>query len=161
VNTETEFLQRYLDGELSSEEAERFRARLAESSELRDKLEQLKRVGCLVRRWANAAEERAGDLLTPTLERVQAAERRRARSSKLGYALLALLALSLPLSRHLQQQPPSAPASSTEPASAAIERVEATTQDARVFTLGGSTTPIVWLTDDDQADDSATDQGPG
>jgi len=161
VNTETELLLRYLDGELSREEAERFRARLVESPELRGKLEELKRVGCLVRRWANAAEERAGDLLTPTLERVRAAERRRSRTSKAGYALLTLLALSLPLSRHWQRPHQVGPASSSGPASAAIERVEATTQDARVFTLGGSTTPVVWLTDDEPADDSAPEQGPG
>jgi anti-sigma factor RsiW len=162
VKSDSELLQRYLDGELPAREAEKFRARLAESAELRAKLEELRRVGSLVRRWASAAEQRAGDLLTPTLERVHAAERRRARYSKAGYALLACAALLLPWSRHASQyQPDGAGRSSAAPASAAIERVEATAQEARVFTLGGSNTPVVWLTDDEQAEDAAADQDPG
>lgn len=73
MTAETELLLRFLDGELSGAEAERFRARLARSPELSRRLREMRRVGALLRFWAEDAQSRAGELLEPTLQRVRRA----------------------------------------------------------------------------------------
>ncbi len=162
VNPETKRLLRYLDREMSRDEAEQFRARLAESPALRQKLQEMQRVGALVRRWANATEARAGELVEPTLLRVRESERKRRRQNTLGYALAAFLLVALPWSRRAPELIGSVgPSAVTLPAGAAIERVEAVDQQAQVFVLGSSTTPVVWLADDATDDDAAQQQGPG
>ena len=162
MNLDSKQLLRYLDGEMSAAEAEQFRARLAESPALRQKLLEMQRVGAMVRAWADAAEKRAGALVEPTLERVRAAERRRARHTALSYALAAVLVVALPWSRRApefaQHLTPERPAAST---AAAIERLDAVDKNAQVFVLGGSSTPVVWLADESQDDDDAPEQGPG
>jgi anti-sigma factor RsiW len=87
VNAETKRLLRYLDHEMSADEAEAFRVRLAESLELRRQLDEMRAIGSLVRGWAASAEARAAELVEPTLVRVQEAERKRARQTTLGYAI--------------------------------------------------------------------------
>jgi hypothetical protein len=162
VNHDAEQLLRYLDAEMSAAEAEQFRARLAETPALRQKLHEMQRVGALVRVWAEAAEQRAGKLVEPTLERVHAAQRRRAQHTALGYALAAVLVIALPWSRHAPQLAerltPERPAL---PAAAAIERIDAVDKHAQVFVLGGSSTPVVWLADEAKDDDEAPEQDPG
>lgn len=54
--------------------------------------------------------------------------------------------------------PSAAKLTQAEPTAAAIERVEATDRQAQVFVLGGSSTPVVWLADED---DDAEQQDPG
>ena len=162
VNPDTQLLHRYLDGDLSPAEAERFRARLAESPELSQRLHELEQLGSLVRGWAASAEERAGDLVAPTLERVHEAQRRSSRNATLGYALVAALVVALPWSR----RPPelanlTGALHVAPPSSAAIERVQATDQQAQVFVVGRASTPVVWLADDAQEDDATPDQDPG
>jgi anti-sigma factor RsiW len=160
VNDDFTQLCRYLDGDLSPEEAQRFQQRLAQSPELSRQLAEQRLLGNLVRRWSISTEERAADLLEPTLVRVREAQRARVRRTHLGYALAAMLVLALPWSR----RPPelgSAPAAVAAPvSSAAIERVEAPDRQAQVFVVGRSATPVVWLADDAQ-DDDETHQGPG
>lgn len=75
MNQEAELLLRYLDGDLSPDERRDFGARLAESSALRRQLQDMQRVGSMVRMWSSSAGERAADLLAPTLELVREAER--------------------------------------------------------------------------------------
>ncbi len=160
MSPETKRMLRYLDREMSREEAEQFRARLAKSPRLREKLTEMRRVGALVRVWASAAEARAGQLVEPTLLRVQQSESRRRRQTTLGYALAAVLLVALPWSRRAPDLARSL-GPSAAPAAAAIERVEAVDQQAQVFVLGSSTTPVVWLVDDAADDDAAPQQGPG
>ena len=162
MNTDTKRLLCYLDGEMSGEEAEAFRVRLAESPELARKLQEMQRVGALVRGWAAAAEERGAGLVEPTLVRVQNAERKRARQTTLGYAVATALLLVLPWSRQAPElAAPIAQAEAAKPSAAAIERIEAGDKQAQVFVLGGSTTPVVWLADDVPDDDAAETQDPG
>jgi anti-sigma factor RsiW len=161
VNAETKRLLCYLDGEMSRDEAEDFRARLADSPALTKQLQEMQRVGGLVRGWAAVAEVRGAELLEPTLARVQKAERRRQRQTTVGYAIATALLLVLPWSR----QPPelvakAAQARSKMPSAAAIERIEAGDKQAHVFVLRGSTTPVVWLADD-APDDAPYLQDPG
>ncbi|HVY26830.1 MAG TPA: hypothetical protein VHB79_09770 [Polyangiaceae bacterium] len=161
MNDDFSQLCRYLDGEMPPEEAELFRQRLAQSPELSRQLAQLGELGSAVRRWAVSTEGRAADLVAPTLQRVREAQRKRARSATLGYALAAVLVLALPWSRQPLElssaplRPAAAPA-----CSAAIERVEAPDRQAQVFVVGTSATPVVWLADDAD-DDDVTNQGPG
>ena len=160
VNAETERLLRYFDREMSAGEAEAFRARLAESPELSRQLQEMQRVRALVRGWAATTEVRGADLVEPTLTRVHEAERKRARQTALGYAVATSLLLLLPWSR--QAELGSAPQTQVAKSpSAAIERIEAADQQAQVFLLGGSSTPVVWLADDAADDDEADQQGPG
>jgi len=163
VTIATELLLRFVDGEMSTEEAEKFRARLAESPALRRELQEMRRVGGLVRLWASGVEPRAHDLVEPTLLRVRQAERRSAFTGSLSYALAAALAVLLPWSQHAPE--PSAPAPvarGVTPAGAAIERIEAGDTQAQVFVLGTSSTPVVWLADDMQDGDAdPPEQDPG
>ena len=162
VNSQTKQLLRYLDREMTAAEAEEFRARLAESAELRRELQEMQRVGALLRGWAAEAEAKGEGLLEPTLVRVQAAASRRGHQTALGYALAAALVLALPWSRQVPELHAEAPRATkvtpAEPTVAAIERVEATDRQAQVFVLGGSSTPVVWLADED---DGADAQDPG
>jgi anti-sigma factor RsiW len=153
VKRDAQLLQRYLDGELSPAELSAFRERLATSPELQRELTELQLIGGLLRRWADDAGSRAGSLLQPTLERVEAAEQRRARHASLGMAVAALLLLLLPASG--QEHWPSralpvgaAGVATQAPPPAAIERLEAADQHARVFVVGSASTPVVWLADD-------------
>jgi hypothetical protein len=161
VKPETELLQRYFDREMSAAEAERFRARLAHSPELRQGLRELQQVGALLRVWSGTAEARGADLLEPTLQRIRTAERLRSSYPVLacGVAFALLLVLrgssaALPLvAKHLE---PLHFASS-----AAIERVEASDQQAQVFVVGAAATPVVWLLDDALEEDGSPEQDPG
>ena len=159
VNADTKRMLCYLDGEMSTEEAEAFRARLAESPALRAELQEMRRVGELVRGWAAVVETRGAGLLEPTLARVQNVERRRARQATLGYAVATALLLMLPWSRRAPDL--AAPVQLPEPSAAAIERIEAGDKEAHVFVLGGSTTPVIWLADDAVDDDASEQQDPG
>ena len=162
LNAETKRLFCYLDGEMTRDEAEAFRARLAENPALSEQLQDMQRVGALVRRWAVVAEERGAELVEPTLARVQNAERKRARQTTLGYAVATALLLVLPWSRQAPEL--AAPVAQTKPgtpSAAAIERIEAGDKQAQVFVLGGSTTPVVWLADDAPDDDASEQQDPG
>jgi anti-sigma factor RsiW len=164
VTPDGQLLQRYLDGELSSAELSVFRERLAASPELQRELIELQLLGGLLRRWADDAGSRAGSLLEPTLERVEAAEQRRGRHASLGMAVAAVLLLLLPASG----QGPfagSLPAAAARlapkaPPPAAIERLETADQHARVFVVGSASTPVVWLADDLIATE-VEPQGPG
>lgn len=162
MNAEATLLQRYLDGDMSAAEAEQFRARLVESPALRRELAELKRVGAALRVWSSAAEARAGHLLEPTLRRAQQQQRKRARHSALCCVLGGLLLVALPWARH-GGSAALAPnlRSLGAPLGAAIERVEATDQQAQVFVVGSSSTPVVWLADAAQEDDEAAEQDPG
>jgi ferric-dicitrate binding protein FerR (iron transport regulator) len=162
VKAQTKQLLRYLDGEMTAAEADEFRARLAESPELRRELQEMQRVGMLLRGWAAEAEAKGEELLEPTLLRAQAAASRRGHQTALGYALAAALVLTLPWSRHVPEMRAAGAAEArgipAHASAAAIERVQATDRQAQVFVLGGSSTPVVWLADD--ADD-ADEQDPG
>jgi hypothetical protein len=161
VNHDTQLLLRYVDREMSPDEAEGFRARLAESAALRQELLEMQRVGTLVRRWASTAEARAAGLVEPTLARVRDAERKRSRHTTLGYAVLAVLLAALPWSRRLPElSTAERPMVVVAPTGAAIERLEAVDKQAQVFVLGASSTPVVWLADD-APDEDASDQDPG
>jgi len=164
VKAQTKLLLRYLDREMAADEAEAFRARLAESAELRRELEEMQRVGALLRGWAAEAEAKGEALLEPTLARVQAAATRRGHRTAVGYALAAALVLALPWSRHVPELRAENSVAANDvaagPTIAAIERVEATDRQAQVFVLGGSSTPVVWLADD-AAEDDAEQQDPG
>jgi anti-sigma factor RsiW len=161
VKSTDELLLRYLDGELSAPEAERFRARLAESPELRCRLRELQRVGALVRLWADAVGQRAGELVEPTLRRVQLAERRRAQRTTLGLGLAALLvAAALPWSGVGGHASPLVAPGPDRPAhGAAIERIEAGGKHAQVFVVGSDSTPIVWLADEAEGEHDGWDPG--
>ena len=163
MTEESLFLLRYLDGEMSESESASFRARLAESPALRQKLQEMRRVGALVRVWASNAERRADGLVEPTLLRVQAARRRSARAASWGYAVAALLAVVLPWSQRVPQLAvPAPPSAQITSKGAAIERIEAGDTQAQVFLVGTSSTPVVWLADDVQdEDDDPHAQDPG
>jgi len=156
LSSDSELLLRYLDHDLSVAEAADFRARLAESPALRRELAEMRRVGALVRLWAEDAERRAEPLVESTLRRVEDSARRRARYASLAYVLVAVMLVALPWSRHGEVHEVK-----TVPAAAAIERVETTDQQARVF-VGSSGTPVVWLADDAQEDEADEhEQDPG
>jgi anti-sigma factor RsiW len=162
VNAETKRLQCYLDGEMSNDEAEAFRTRLAENPALCRQLHEMQRVGTLVRDWSALAEARAKGLVEPTLARVQNAERKRVRQTTLGYAVATALLLLLPWSRQAPALAvPAVHTQPVEPSVAAIERIEAGDKQAQVFVLGGSNTPVVWLADDAPDDDAPEPQDPG
>jgi anti-sigma factor RsiW len=166
VKDETKLLLRYLDGELSPAEAEHFRARLADSPELGRELDRMQEVGALLRVWSKSAAARGAELLEPTLRRVEAEHRAGRRRSVYG-TLACGLALSLlfvlhgssgslaatPAVEHLQ--------AAHFLGGAAIERVEASDQQAQVFVVGRASTPVVWLADDAQDDDGPSNQDPG
>lgn len=158
MTDDTLLLWRYLDGELSAHEAHALRARLAENPELHQRLLEMRRVGSLVRLWAEHAEQQAGELVEPTLRRVQHVERQRARHATLGLALAAVLVGALPFASqahfaHRRSQGPAEPGKVAS--SAAIERVEAGGQRAQVFVVGAQNTPVVWLADDAGSDAEA------
>jgi len=161
VNLQTKQLLRYLDREMSAEEAEGFEQSLAESPELCRELAELRRVGAFVRSWAASAEARGAELLEPTLVRVKDAERKRSRQATLGYALAAALLVVLPWSRRAPELTHANQHSEVTPPGAAIERLEAADTRAQVFLVGSSSTPVVWLADDAPDDDSPEEQGPG
>jgi anti-sigma factor RsiW len=162
VTSQSKLLLRYIDGDLSPAESAEFQALLAQDPELERELVEMQTVGGLVRAWAERAESRAGSLLVPTLERVQRAEQRRARHASLGLSLAAILAFVLPWA---QQSPAPLRAGPMErplvAEAAAIERLEAGDTQARVFVVGSSGTPVVWLADDALDDDAASEQDPG
>jgi anti-sigma factor RsiW len=162
VKPQTKLLLRYVDREMSVEEAEVFRKTLAASPELCRELLEMQRVGDLVRTFAAAAEARGVGLLEPTLLRVKQAERKRSRQATLGYALAAGLLLVLPWSRHAPELGlPHQQSELSSPAGAAIERLDAADTRAQVFVVGSSSTPVVWLADDAPDDDASEQQGPG
>jgi anti-sigma factor RsiW len=156
VSGDTELLLRYLDGELSSEEARAFRARLAEDPELGCQLQEMRRVGALLRIWADDVGYRAEDLVEPTLQRARRAEQKRARHATLGLALaVVLVAAALPRSSVAPYGPSLSPRTEANVTpGAAIERIEAGDKHAQVFLVGNGSTPVVWLADeaDDQQD---------
>jgi len=161
VTEESKLLLRFVDGEMSAEEAQKFRARLAESPALRQKLQDMRRVGALLRVWANGVEPRAEKLVEPTLLRVRQTARRSAFAAGSSYALAAILVVILPWSQRAPEFLTPAPASEQAPAGAAIERIEAGDRQAQVFVVGTSSTPVVWLADDTQDDDDSHEQDPG
>lgn len=161
VNPQTKRLLRYLDREMSAEEAEGFERCLARSAELRRELAELRRVGAFVRSWAASAEARGAELLEPTLVRVKDAERKRSRQAMLGYGLAAALLVVLPWSRHAPELTHFGQRSEVTSPGAAIERLEAADTRAQVFLVGSSSTPVVWLADDAPDDDASEQQGPG
>jgi anti-sigma factor RsiW len=161
VNRDMQLLHRYVDREMSPDERESFRARLAESAALRRELLEMQRVGMFVRRWASTAEARAEGLVEPTLARIRHAERKRSRHGTLGYAVLVALLAALPWSRRPPELGRAAPPTVVvEPTGAAIERLEAVDKQAQVFVVGASSTPVVWLADD-VPDEDVSDQDPG
>jgi hypothetical protein len=160
VNEQTRLLLRYIDREMSAAEAERFRVRLLRSPELSRELRQMQQLGVLLRHWSSTAEARADDLLQPTLERIHRRERRRPRASWLAYGLLALPLLLLHASAS-DQAPAPVPTLAHVSVGAAIERIESSTRQARVFVVGSSETPVVWLSDDDREDEGYSDRDPG
>jgi anti-sigma factor RsiW len=162
VNSESKLLVRYLDGELSPEEAREFQARLDDSPELARELCEMQTVGGLVRAWAERAESRADSLLAPTLARVARAEQKRSRHASLGLTLAAVLALALPWAPgpHAPMETALLDRPSLVPG-AAIERLEAGDTQARVFVVGSSHTPVVWLADEVLDDDENEQQDPG
>ena len=161
MTEESKLLLRFVDQEMSVDEAQKFRARLAESPALRQKLQEMRRVGALLRVWANRVEPRAEKLVEPTLLRVRQAERRGAFAAGLSYALAAALVVVLPWSQRAPEFPSPAPAADRA-VGAAIERIEAGDRQAQVFVVGTSSTPVVWLADDTQDDDDDPhEQDPG
>lgn len=166
MTSDSELLLRYLDGEMSPLEARRFRARLVETPELCERLAEMERVGNLLRFWAGHTANRAPDLLEPTLSRVAAVEKRSLRffSGALGLSLL-LIALA-PRSSAPEALPTqvlssgSAHLGTQALGNAAIERLDSGAQQATVFVLGKSATPVVWLSDDIDTD-APSAPGPG
>jgi anti-sigma factor RsiW len=162
VNSRTQHLLRYLDREMSVEEAKAFEKSLEHSPQLRQELAEMRRIGAFVRGWAASVEERGAKLVEPTLARVRDAERKRSREATLGYVLAAALLLVLPWSRHTPELSlPHQHRVVLTPPGAAIERLEAADTRAQVFVVGGSSTPVVWLADDAPDQDSSELQGPG
>jgi hypothetical protein len=112
-----------------------------------------------LRGWAEDQGLRAAEHVEPTLERVNEHEQGRARrSAAAGYALVAAAVL-IPWSQQgaVAHQPAAQP---VPPSGAAIERLEAGDKQAQVFVVGASSTPVVWLADDGQ-DEDTTERGPG
>jgi hypothetical protein len=162
LSPETQRLFRYLDREMTRDEEDAFCARLADDPCLRQQLDEMQRVGAMVRLWSSAAEARAGELVEPTLSRVSEAAQRRGRRANVGYALAAVLLIALPWSRRVPLLlGPVSQSLAVPPSAAAIERVEAADQQAQVFVLGTSRTPVVWLADDASDDETTEQQGPG
>ncbi|RYZ05001.1 MAG: hypothetical protein EOO73_21665 [Myxococcales bacterium] len=161
MNADSEQLSRYLDGEMTPAEAAAFEARLATSGQLRRELEAVRQVGRALRLWSRSVEPRAASLLEPTLARARQHEQRRARHVRVGYLAAATLALvTLPWGRlDSVVSPTGAPA--LLPASAAIERVEASDRHAQVFVVGSSSTPVLWLADDAPEEGASAEQDPG
>jgi hypothetical protein len=160
-----ELLQRYLDGELSSEEACAFRVRLLSSPELQRELTELQLVGGLVRRWADEAGERASSLVQPTLARVDEAAAVRSRHASLGMAVAAVMLVLLPGSGQQAFAPLPTTLGKTAqtevaPPPVAIERLEAGDRHAQVFVVGKSSTPVVWLADE-ASEETTEEQDPG
>ena len=161
MTPEAELLQRYFDREMSPAEAEHFRERLAQSPELRRELRELQQVGALLRVWSGTVETRGAELLEPTLRRIRTAQRLRSSYPVLacGVAFAVLLVLrgsssALPAqAKHLE--------AIHFASSAAIERVEASDQQAQVFVVGAAATPVVWLLDEGQEEDGPPEQDPG
>lgn len=159
VSADGKRLSRYLDGEMTPAEAAAFEARLSASPRLRQELAELRQVGAELRRWSRDAEERASDLLEPTLRRADEHERRRAWHAKASYVAAALALVALPWSGlDAKLSPSGAPA--VLPAGAAIERVEAADRHAQVFVVGSGSTPVLWLADD-APEEGAAEQDPG
>lgn len=162
VTPRTKRLLRYLDREMSAEEAKGFEQSLEESSELRRELAEMQRVGAFVRGWAASVEARGAELVEPTLLRVKQAEKTRSRQATLGYVLAAALLVVLPWSRHTPELSlPHQHSSVVTRPGAAIERLDAADTRAQVFVIGSSSTPVVWLADDAPDHDSSEPQGPG
>jgi hypothetical protein len=161
-------LQRYLDGDLTPLEAEQLRARFAHEPELSQQLGELRRVGRLLRLWAEDVQQ-GTSLVEPILRRVRVVERQRARHSTFGFMLAAALVVALPFASraHLSNGSPSPPvdaratSGAASSAGAAIERLEAT-EHAQVFVVGATSTPVVWLSDETGDDAGAfAHQDPG
>ena len=162
MNPQTKRLLCYLDHEMSAEEAELFQKSLEASPQLRQELAEMQRVGAFVRGWAAAAEARGAELLEPTLARVKEAERKRSRQATVGYVLAAALLIVLPWSRHAPELAlPVQHDAALLPLGAAIERLEPADTRARVFVVGSSSTPVIWLADDAPDDETSEQQGPG
>ena len=162
VNEDSELLQRYLDGELTPQEACAFEERLSASPELQRSLTELQLVGGLLRRWADETGSRAGSLLEPTLSRAFEAAQTRTRHASLGMAVAVLLLMLLPTSAQdswVTRVMPAVTRTELAPP-AAIERLEAGDQQAQVFVVGSAGTPVVWLADDEAGDESEQ-QDPG
>lgn len=161
MNERNSALLRYLDGELSPRERADFEARLARSPALRRQLLEMREVGVLLRGWAEQAGQGTAPLLEPTLKRIERAELRR-RGSGLGVAVAALGLLLWPLSspdRFPSRSPLLVTESTGVAAAAAIERLEAPDHHAQVFVVGSSSTPVVWL--DENEDEPSDQQDPG
>ncbi len=162
MSADSQQLARYLDGEMTPVEAAAFEARLGGDRGLQRELAQLREVGAAMRSWSRGHEERAGDLLEPTLRRVRRRdEQRRSRHSLASYVVAGVALVALPWGRlhpDLGSQLSAAPA--VVSGGAAIERVEATDRRAQVFVVGSSSTPVLWLADD-VSEDGAVEQDPG
>lgn len=160
MNRETELLLRYLDGELSPEEARAFRAHLAENPQLASRLREMRRVGALLRVWADDVGCCAEGLVEPTLQRARRVEQKRTRHATLGLALAAVLvAAALPRSSVAPYGPSFLPRTEAQgKLGAAIERIEAADKHAQVFVVGKGSTPVVWLADDAEVEDEAPGQ---
>ncbi len=159
MTDEAELLQRYIDGDLPPREAEEFRLRLAEDAALQRELVELQTVGSVLRAWSARQEARAEGLLAPTLARVHDAAQRRSRHTSLGLGVAALLLFALPWAGDASA--PLATGLLTRPLQlngAAIERLEAGRTQARVFIVGSSGTPVVWLADDASELDAGGEQ---
>lgn len=172
MSDDSVLLQRYLDGDLTPLEAAQLRARFAHEPELSQQLGELRRVGQLLRLWAQDVQPGAS-LVEPTLRRVQLANQHRARLATLGFAVAAALVVTIPfasqarLSRSAESPTPARAVHSTRAAGAdvsvgaAIERLE-TAEHAQVFVVGATSTPVVWLSDETAEDAGAfVDQDPG
>jgi anti-sigma factor RsiW len=155
-------LQRYLDGDLTPLESEQLRARFAHEPELSRELAELRRVGRLLRLWADDVQHGVS-LVEPILRRVQMAERPRPRPATLGFALVAALIAALPFARTAEAPAPALDAFTLASGpGAAIERIEPGDTHAHVFVVGATSTPVVWLSDETGDDvDAPNDQDPG
>jgi anti-sigma factor RsiW len=158
-------LQRYLDGDLTPLETEQLCARFAHEPELSRELGELRRVGGLLRLWADDVQQGAS-LVEPILRRVQLAERQRARYAARGFALAAALVVALPFASLSRLAVAPAPALAAFALAswpgAAIERIEPGDTHAQVFVVGATSTPVVWLSDETGDDvDALIDQDPG
>lgn len=158
-------LQRYLDGDLTPLETAQLRARFAHEPELSRELGELRRVGRLLRLWAEDVQQ-GTSLVEPIFHRIQVAERQRPRHAMLGFALAAALIAALPfasLSRIAGSQAPALDAFTlASGVGAAIERIEPGDTHAQVFVVGATSTPVVWLSDETGDDvDVLIDQDPG
>jgi anti-sigma factor RsiW len=163
LSDDSVLLQRYLDGDLSAPEVEALRARLAQSPELARQLGEFRRVGSLIRLWADQTEARGRGLVEPTLRRVHAAEQKRTRHATLGFALAAALVVVLPFASQAHFVPRAVQLAAPRLVpGAAIERIDAADKHAQVFVVGAASTPVVWLADEAGDDGDTTPlQDPG